>query len=193
VQDIATSSPVFVRTTKISQVRPSAAIPTFEEGAGKSATPEAFVPAGSDTVSVKFSREARLLKHADFRRVYEQGRRHFSANLTAFYVVQRGSTGPRIGFTVSKALGGAVDRNRMKRRLREATREAWNEFSSAVDVVVNPKKTVLKAEFLVLVDEMRKALAIVGKHVAAGQANPRAAELVSKERKSKPRAAKDKR
>ena len=196
MQDIATSSPVFVRTTKISQVRPSAAIPTFEGSAGESAV-EAFVPAGGDTVSVKFSREARLLKHADFRRVYEQGRRHFSANLTAFYVALPEATGPRIGFTVSKALGGAVDRNRMKRRLREATREAWNGFDSAVDVVVNPKKTVLKAEFSVLVDEMRKALAVVGKHVAAGQANPRVAELVSRERKTerkiKPRAAKDKR
>jgi ribonuclease P protein component len=170
---------------------------TLQESAGKSATPEAFVPAGGDTVSVKFSREARLLKHADFRRVYEQGRRHFSANLTAFYVVQPGSTGPRIGFTVSKALGGAVDRNRMKRRLREATREAWNGFASSVDIVVNPKKTVLKAEFPVLLDEMRKALAVIGKHVAAGQANPRLAEHVSKERKTernrKPRATKEKR
>jgi ribonuclease P protein component len=193
VQDIATSSPVFIRTTKISQVRPSAAVTTLPMSAGKSATPEAFVPAGGDTVSVKFSREARLLKHADFRRVYEQGRRHFSANLTAFYVVQPGSTGPRVGFTVSKALGGAVDRNRMKRRLREATRAAWNEFASAVDVVVNPKKTVLNAEFPVLVDEMRKALTVVGKQVATGQANPRPAEHVSKERKSKPRATKEKR
>lgn len=151
------------------------------------------MPDGGDTASVKLPREARLLKHADFRRVYEQGRRHFSANLTAFYVVQPESTGSRIGFTVSKALGGAVDRNRMKRRMREATREAWNGFDSAVDVVVNPKKTVLKAEFPVLVDEMRKALAVIGKHVAAGQANPRAAENVSRERKTKPRAAKDKR
>ena len=171
---------------------------TLQESAGKSAVLEAFVPAGGDTASVKFSREARLLKHADFRRVYEQGRRHFSANLTAFYVVHPESTGPRIGFTVSKALGGAVDRNRMKRRLREATREAWNGFPASVDIVVNPKRTVLKAEFPVLVDEMRKALAVVGKHVAAGQANPRAAEHVSKERKTerkttKPRATKDKR
>lgn len=164
---------------------------TLQESAGKSATTKAFLPHGGDTVSVKFSREARLLKHADFRRVYEQGRRHFSANLTAFYVVQAGATGPRVGFTVSKALGDAVDRNRMKRRLREATREAWNGFAAAVDVVVNPKKTVLKAEYPVLVDEMRTALAVVGKHVAAGQANPRTAANVSRERKPKARTGKE--
>jgi ribonuclease P protein component len=139
----------------------------------------------SGLYSVKFPRTARLLKHADFRRVYETGRRHFSTNLTAFYVASE--AGPRIGFTVSRALGGAVQRNRMKRRLREATREAWAEFSPAVDVVVNPKKTVLTAEFVTLVDEIRKALAVIGKHAAAGQVNPRSPQDVSK---SKPRAGK---
>jgi ribonuclease P protein component len=166
-----------------------------QESAGS--TSNAFQPLREHSVSgslpVKFPRAARLLKHADFRRVYEQGRRHFSANLTAFYVVQAGSVGPRVGFTVSRALGGAVDRNRMKRRLREATREAWNEFSSAVDVVVNPKKTVLTAEFAVLVEEMRKSLAVIEKHVAAGQANPRPTENVSRDRKMKPRAGKGQR
>ncbi len=164
---------------------------TLQESAGKSAITKAFLPHGGDTVSVKFSREARLLKHADYRRVYELGRRHFSANLTAFYVVQPGLTGPRVGFTVSKALGGAVDRNRMKRRMREATREAWNGFAAAVDVVVNPKKTVLKAEYTVLVDEMRTALAVVEKQVAAGLANPRPNTNVSRDRKPKPRARKE--
>lgn len=132
----------------------------------------------SGLISVKFSRTARLLKHADFRRVYEQGRRHFSTNLTAFYVAS--DAGPRIGFTVSRQLGGAVDRNRMKRRLREATREAWGTFSPPVDVVVNPKKTVLTAEFTTLVDEMRKALAVVAKQAAAGQVNPRPSQDVQR-------------
>jgi ribonuclease P protein component len=163
---------------------------TLQESAGNAAPANVFLPLGGDTVSVKFPREARLLKHADFRRVYEQGRRHFSANLTAFYVVQPGTAGPRIGFTVSRALGGAVDRNRMKRRLREATREIWNGFWQTVDIVVNPKKTVLTSEFSVLVEEMRKALAVVEKQVAAGQANPRPAEHVSRVRKTKPRAGK---
>ena len=139
----------------------------------------------SGLISVKFPRTARLLRHADFRRVYETGRRHFSANLTAFYVASE--TGPRIGFTVSRALGGAVDRNRMKRRLREATREAWDGFSPAVDVVVNPKKTVLTAEFATLVDEMRKALAVIVKQAAAGQVNPRSPQDVSR---MKPRPGK---
>ena len=165
----------------------------LERSAGGPAT-IVFDPLREESVSgvtpVKFPRTARLLKHADFRRVYEQGRRHFSANLTAFYLVHESVTGPRIGFTVSRALGDAVDRNRMKRRLREATREAWDGFSPAVDVVVNPKKTVLKAEFPVLVDEMRKALAIVQKQVAAGKANSRPTDSVSKGSRVKTREGK---
>lgn len=156
-----------------------------------------FQPLRENTVSgatqVKFPRTARLLKHADFRRVYEQGRRHFSANLTAFYLAHSDAAGPRIGFTVSRALGGAVERNRMKRRLREATREAWNGFGLPVDVVVNPKKTVLRAEFATLVEEMRKTLAVVEKQVAAGQANPRPAAVVLKERNREPRTGKEQR
>jgi ribonuclease P protein component len=132
------------------------------------------------------------LKHADFRRVYEQGRRHFSANLTAFYVVPDDAVSPRIGYTVSRALGGAVDRNRMKRRLREATREAWNAFSPAVDIVVNPKKSVLTADFTGLVEEIRKSLAIVEKHVASGQAKPKFGSAGTSQNvsKSKPHAGK---
>lgn len=163
--------------------------------AGAGVENNAYMPlrehAESGRISVKFPRTARLLKHADFRRVYEQGRRHFSTNLTAFYVVPATSAGPRIGYTVSRALGGAVERNRMKRRLREATREAWNGFSAGVDIVVNPKKSLLTADFAGVVEEMRKALAVVGKAAASGHANPRPAENVLKDRK--PRAAKGQR
>jgi ribonuclease P protein component len=169
---------------------------TLQEFARQTGTANVLWPLRGDTVSgitqVKFPRTARLLRHADFRRVYEQGRRHFSASLTAFYVTRQEPDikGPRIGFTVSKALGGAVDRNRMKRRLREATREAWNGFSATVDIVVNPKKTVLTADYATLVEEISKALAVIEKHVLAGQANPRPRQDVSRDNKSKPRAGK---
>lgn len=140
----------------------------------------------SGSSSVKFPSAARLLKHADFRRVYEQGRRQFSTNFTVFYAPCSAS-GSRIGFTVSRALGGAVERNRMKRRLREATRAVWNGFhpARALDVVVNPKKVLMSADFAGLVDEMRKALAVVERNATQ---NPRPGENVSRERN--PRARK---
>ena len=63
-----------------------------------------------------FPRSARLLRHADFQRVYKQGRRHFAVHMTVFYLRREEGDGLRVGFTVARALGGAVERNRMKRR-----------------------------------------------------------------------------
>ncbi len=115
------------------------------------------------TPQVQFPRTARLLKHADFQRVYESGRRHFSGNITVFFLrrIQECAAGPRVGFTVSRALGGAVQRNRMRRRLREAVRGAWQGFDVPADVVINPKKSVLTVDFQVLTEEVAKALATV--------------------------------
>jgi ribonuclease P protein component len=117
-----------------------------------------------------FVKSSRLLKHADFDRVYRTGKRHFSANITVFWVRQGlvGSAGtapkkaavphgPRIGFTVGKALGGAVVRNRIKRRLREAVRMNLSGFSSPVDVVINPKKSAATAELPKLKQEVSAA------------------------------------
>jgi ribonuclease P protein component len=143
----------------------------------------------SGSSSVKFPRTARLLKNADFRHVYEQGRRQFSVNFTVFYLGQPSALESRIGFTVSRALGGAVDRNRMKRRLREASRAVWHGFhpAAAVDVVVNPKKSLLSADFAGLVEEMRKALAVVERNATQ---NARPAQNVSQVRSSRVRKGK---
>ena len=113
----------------------------------------ALAPNGSADLSgpgkrSKFPRSVRLLRHADFERVYKQGRRHFAAHMTVFYLAAgRSRTRPRavrVGFTVGKVLGGAVVRNRMKRRLREAVR-LHGMIPAAVDVVINPKKSLLTA------------------------------------------------
>lgn len=103
----------------------------------------------------------RLLRHADFERVYQHGRRHFSAHMTVFYLRREGGEGLRVGFTVGRALGGAVDRNRMKRRLREVVRLQRRSNNFPVDVVINPKKSALSAEFEDLVKEIGRAFEVV--------------------------------
>jgi ribonuclease P protein component len=107
----------------------------------------------------------RLLRHADFRRVYEQGRRFFSAHMTVFYLRRETGAGLRVGFTVSSALGGAVDRNRLKRRLREAVRLRRPDIREAVDVVINPKRSLLQADFEGLLAEVEKAFETVRQKV----------------------------
>jgi len=116
-----------------------------------------------------FPSSLRLLRHADFERVYKQGRRHFAAQLTVFYRRQEDAGGLRVGFTVSKALGGAVERNRMKRRLREAVRLHRPQVSIPFDVVINPKKSVLKVEFSELESEIIRAFAVIEKFAVQGK------------------------
>jgi len=106
-------------------------------------------------------RSGRLLKHSDFERVYKEGRRHFSTHMTVFYLGRGEGEGLRVGFTVSRALGGAVDRNRMKRRLRESVRLTRPEIEPSADVVINPKKSLLTAEFASLLSEVSKAFSVI--------------------------------
>src|SRR6266478_6599157 len=108
----------------------------------------------------------RLLRHADFERVYKQGRRHFAAHMTVFYLRRTEGEGMRVGFTVGRALGGAVDRNRMKRRLREAVRLSRTSPGPAVDVVINPKKSVRTVEFSVLLAEVSRAFEVIRQKMA---------------------------
>jgi ribonuclease P protein component len=130
------------------------------------ASSEGVAPSGKP---VNFPRSARLSRHADFERVYKQGRRHFSASMTVFYRQRQEGTGPgipaaegvRIGFTVSKALGGAVQRNRMRRRLREAVRHCRPLPAVSVDIVINPKKALLTVDFTAIVNEVGRAFVVI--------------------------------
>ncbi len=134
-----------------------------------------------------FPRAARLLRHADFERVYKQGRRHFSASMTVFYLDRPAADaskapavpGLRIGFTVGRALGGAVQRNRMKRRLREAVRLSRPVSGASADVVINPKKLLLTAGFDAVLNEVRQAFVVIEKKLAKAQENsaPRAGRV----------------
>jgi ribonuclease P protein component len=114
----------------------------------------------------RFPKSQHLLRHADFERVYRQGRRHFARHMTVFYLRREGepaASGLRIGFTVSKALGKAVDRNRMKRVLREAVRLGGIDRGIDADVVMNPKRSLLTAEFAQVRSEVDKALEVIEK------------------------------
>lgn len=90
--------------------------------------------------------------------------------MTVFYLRRSEGElkGARVGFTVSKALGGAVQRNRIRRRLREAVRLGGFSTEVAVDVVINPKRSALAADFGGLQDEIAKAFQVIGKHLQKG-------------------------
>jgi ribonuclease P protein component len=114
----------------------------------------------------RFPKTSRLLKHADFDLVYQNGKRQFSGHMTVFSL-RRASGAPRVGFTVGRVLGGAVARNRIKRRLREAVRRNLRSLAAPVDLVINPKKSVLALDFAQLESEVARAFEKIGREPPA--------------------------
>ena len=121
--------------------------------------------------SARFPKSARLLKHASFQTVYQTGARHFSPLLTAFYLLVTSETPyVRVGITVSRVMGTAVVRNRIRRRVREAVRTSLASFSASVqqrglaaEVVFNPKKVCEEVEFSKLKTEVERAFVAIAK------------------------------
>jgi len=123
--------------------------------------------------------EYRLRKHADYQLVYKLGRKQFGKQIAYFATPRpadrRSETaGPRVGLTVPKALGGAVDRNRIKRRLREVVRKNIGLLVAPVDVVLHPKKTVLEAEF----SQIEREVSVIFRSVQANYERMRAQQAV---------------
>lgn len=127
-----------------------------------------------------FPKSARLLKHADFQHVYETGRKQFSASMIFFYLLKddapslsapfadRVGSQVQVGITVGRVLGGAIDRNRIKRRVRDVVRhhlaalkDALSARGISAEIVINPKKSVLTADIAALRTEVERGFGIV--------------------------------
>ena len=89
--------------------------------------------------------------------VYRTGKRLSSSHFTAF-VRTNELPRSRFGFSIKKALGSAVVRNRMRRRLREMVRCRRQEIPAGWDIVIHPKITVAKAPFTVLEQDLLRVL-----------------------------------
>jgi ribonuclease P protein component len=96
-----------------------------------------------------FPREARLVRRGEFDAAYRAGKRRSNSHFTIFL---RANQLPhsRFGFSIKKALGGAVVRNRIRRRVREIVRCHRLEIPAGWDIVIHPKSRVAKAEFAAL-------------------------------------------
>ncbi|HEY2283468.1 MAG TPA: ribonuclease P protein component [Solirubrobacteraceae bacterium] len=78
----------------------------------------------------------RLSRSAEFERVYRQGRSTANRYLVLYTFPNPSSQHPRLGLSVSRKVGGAVERNRVKRLLREAFAQSERELGAEQDIVV---------------------------------------------------------
>ncbi|MGI8991715.1 MAG: ribonuclease P protein component [Bryobacteraceae bacterium] len=111
-----------------------------------------------------FPKSVRLLRSRDFRRVYDHGTRYSGPLFAAFCLADPENPGPRIGFTVPRAIGCAVVRNRIKRRLREAVRLRLDNLNPQWSIVFNPRKSAQNCPFPELEREIEKLFLRCSKH-----------------------------
>jgi ribonuclease P protein component len=108
------------------------------------------------------ARTGRLTSSADLRRTYAEGKRASASSVSAHVRATEEQRPARIGVTAVRGLGGAVQRNRAKRRVREAVRRVRPEIKDGADVIVVATPAALKASFQDMVDNLRSALSQAG-------------------------------
>ena len=103
-----------------------------------------------------FPKSARILRSKDFRRVYDHGAKFSGPLFSAFCLRNNGEEGVRLGFTCPRALGSAVVRNRIKRRVREVVRVRLDQPGPGWEIVINPRLRALTAPFSQIEREVEK-------------------------------------
>jgi len=107
----------------------------------------------------EYPRGARIVRKADFDAVYRNGKRRSSSHFTVF-LKANDLPQSRFGFSIKRELGGAVVRNRIRRRVREAIRLHREEISPGWDFVIHPKASVESAAFAALEDDLQRLLKV---------------------------------
>src|SRR4051794_26274602 len=112
-------------------------------------------------MSARFPPTARIRKRPEFTAVQNHGRRVATKYMTVLAQPATG-TSDRLGIIASRRLGGAVVRNRAKRRLREVFRHqsapADSQAHCALDLVVIPRRELVSAPFPAIAEDFRAAV-----------------------------------
>ncbi len=109
-----------------------------------------------------FSKEERLRRRRDFEKIFAEGKA-FKGPILNAYVLPNSLGHTRIGIVVGRRYGGAVQRNRIKRLLRESYRLNKNLIKVGLDIVILPKPNqevnfkVIEKEFKILVGKINRA------------------------------------
>lgn len=91
-------------------------------------------------------KENRLRKNMEFKKVYKTGKNYWNRNLILF-IRKNGSENTRIGISITKKIGNAVVRNKLKRRIKSVNQDYINSIKLGYDVVIIPKKNAVELTF----------------------------------------------
>lgn len=99
----------------------------------------------ANRVSHRFSKDERIRKKSDFIRVYSEGKRYVCPEFSAFYLIKKKDTEAenetipaRLGMSVGRKFGCSVDRNKIKRRIREVFRLNKHNLKKGCDIIIHP-------------------------------------------------------
>lgn len=115
-----------------------------------------------------FRADEHIRRRVEYQGVYDKGRK-ISGRLMTVFTRQTDRTTPRLGIAATRKMGGAVERNRAKRLIREIFRH--NKPSGGLDVVVVPRREMLDVSYVRLEAEF---LALLGGRSSAGPPHPTA-------------------
>jgi ribonuclease P protein component len=96
---------------------------------------------------LRLSRASRLAQSRDFARVRQQGERLAQGCLIANWNKLPDGASPKLGVVTSKKIGGAVQRSRARRLLRETFRQHQHEFAQPVELVLVARNSIAGKKF----------------------------------------------
>ncbi len=114
-------------------------------------------------------RSISLTASPEFERVYRKGS-VYRGRLFSVHLLPNTLGSPRLGLSVSKKVGGAVKRNKVRRRLKEIFRSSVESLPNDADFVISARPSAAEASFEELNDEFLRSLRRLGKSTRSGEA-----------------------
>lgn len=108
-------------------------------------------------LSFTFKKEERIRRRSDFIRISKEGKKYYSPHFRV-WICPNQLPYRRLGIVVSKKVGSAVKRNRLKRLVREFFRQHKEDFFQSADFVIQAKEGADKLTFWEVAAELQEIL-----------------------------------
>lgn len=99
------------------------------------------------------NKKYRLRKNSEFQKVYKRGKNYWNRYLV-LYTMKNGQNYTRVGFSLTKKYGNSVERNRIRRQMKEIYRLNSNRVVGGYDLIFIPKIRIKKATYKEIEDAM---------------------------------------